>query len=355
MTVSITNASDLNQKDILKQSFREYIDGNTLRWLMGTTSDAVIQLKQDESKGRGDTIYFNLVDAFDPTKAKRGDEQLEGNEVDLKFHTDSVTIDYVRYAAKVEQKELVNARTPVEVVGLLKPQLLDAKAQTMRDDIIDSAAITATPNRTRVLFGSDESGNYNATLATALANVDATNDKMSLAMAKTAKRKALNIAAYSGDVTSRRVRPMRIVQEGQPNIQDKFVMLLDPISADHLQADTEFKDLRDDMRKNDISAPFFDGSRYLGEADGIMFYMVPDLTRIASADGGASSTRVAHNLLLGAQAFAVGIGLAGKFSGKEMDYGLHMGISHTAIYGTKMLKFDGIENGVVHVFATGEL
>lgn len=366
--VPITNASDLNDKQIRTQVAKEYINGNPFRWAMGESASDIIQTQVNTSKGAGDTIVFNLLDAFDPSKVKRGDEMLEGSEVDMKYNTDKVVVDYVRYAGKVEQAKLVRARTPVEVVELLRPQIIDAQTQILRDEIIEKFlegyidieategaggsinAADTSPNRTRVLFGAADT-NYNATLSTALGTIDSAADKLSLAMVRIARQKALNVAAFSAGTSSRKIRPFRVMDTNNALVET-YVMFLDPIAATHLSADTEFQNLRDDMRSNQISLPFFNGSKFLGEAEGTMFYVIEELTKVGDLDAGATSSAVATNLFCGAQAIGLGIADAGSFADREMDYGMHVGVGHTIIRGTKRLDFDGVENGVVFVFSS---
>ena len=366
--IPITNASDLNDKQIRTQVAKEYINGNPFRWAMGTEASSIIQTQVNTSKGAGDTIIFSLLDAFDPSKVKYGNEMLEGSEVDVKFNTDRVTVDYVRYAGKVEQKQLVNARTPVEVVGVLRPQIIDAQTQILRDEIIGAftagyltiettegaggalVASASSPHRTRCLFGAVD-GNYNATLSNAMGTIDSAADKLSLAMVRIARQKSLNVAAFSNGVSSRKVRPFRVMDTNKALVET-FVMFLDPISATHLSADTEFQNLRDTARSNQISLPFFNGSKYLGEAEGTMFYVIEELTKVGDLDAGASSTAVAVNLFCGAQAMGIGIADAGSFAERKMDYEMHVGVGHTIIRGTKRLDFNSIENGVVFVFAS---
>jgi len=371
MAVPITSASDLNDKKIRTLVAKEYINGNPFRWAMGSSENDIIQMEVNLEKGAGDKIIFNLLNAFNPANVKRGSEQLEGSEQDLKYSTDSVTVDYVRYAGKVEQAKLVRARTPLEVAGLLRPQITDAQTQIYRDDIIKQFAsgyldieTTAgagstidsgdtSPDRTRMLAGATDS-NYSSTLSTALGNVDSTADKLSLAMVRIARQKALNVAKFSAGNTTRKIRPFRVVDQNDALVET-FVMWLDPISATHLSADAEFKALRDDRRTNGISLPYFNGAKFLGEAEGTMFYIIEELTKIGHLTAGASSSSVAVNLFTGAQAIGVGIADFGEFAERDMDYKMHIGVAHTIIRGIKRLSFDSVDNGVVFVFASQEL
>lgn len=368
MAVSITNASDLNDKKIRSLVAKEYINGNPFRWAMGTSENDIIQTEVNTGKGVGDTIIFNLLNAFDPSKVKRGSQMLEGSEQDLVYNTDSVIVDYVRYAGKVEQAKLVKARTPVQVVELLRPQIIDAQTQILRDDILEAftadyitieasagaggalVGSATSPNRTRVLFGAADS-NYNATFATGMGAIDSTTDKLDLAMVRIARQKALNVAAFSNATSSRKIRPFRIMDENNALVET-FVMWLDPIAATHLSADSEFKDLRDTARSNEVALPYFNGSKYLGKAEGTMFYIIEELTKVGVLTAGDSTTAVATNLFTGAQAMGVGVADFGSFAERDIDYKMHLGVGHTIIRGITRLDFDSVENGVVFVYSS---
>ncbi|MFN7834835.1 MAG: DUF4043 family protein [Burkholderiaceae bacterium] len=353
MAAPITNASALNNKTILREAAAEYINGNQFRPFMGEAPTNIVQTVMNTEKGAGDTIHVPFLDALDPAAARTGAQQVEGNEEDLVFASDSVTVDYVRHATKVELHKLVDVRTPIRVLEQLRPMLTDVAAQRLRNDIIDACGVTASPNRTRALFGAVDT-NYNAALATALQNVDNTADKLSVGMIRLAKAKAQNIASVSLGVVSRKIRPFKM-KMANGAVSQMYVMFVDSVAAIHLKNDADFKDLRDDNRTNELSTPYFDGSKYLGMVDGVLVYEIEELTRIESPTGGASSTRVAHNLLCGAQAVAVGVANLGYFAEETMDYQHHKGVCYAIIRGTKMLQWNGVETGVVHVWSHGAL
>lgn len=353
MPAPITNASALNNKTILAQAAAEYINGNQFRPFMGEAATNIIQMVMNTEKGAGDTIHIPFLDALDPAAARTGAQQVEGNEEDLVLASDSVTVDYIRHATKVEQHKMVDVRTPVRLLEQVRPMLADVAASRLRNDIIDACNVTATPNRTRALFGAVDT-NFNATFATALANVDGTADKLSVDMIRLAKMKAQNIASGSAGVLSRKIRPFKM-KMANGAISQMYVMFVDSVAAIHLQKETEFKELRDSDRLNELSAPYFDGSKYLGMVAGVLLYEIEELNRIESAAGGAGSTRVAHNLLCGAQAVAVGVADLGYFADETFDYGHHKGVCYAIIRGTKMLQWGGVETGVVHVWSHGVL
>lgn len=350
MSVPVSNASDLNAKKLTKQVAIEYTNGNFFRPFMGAGETSIVQMKVDTTKGVGDTVHFPFMNALDPDSAVTGSQVLKGNEEDRTLLSDKITVDYVRVATKIEQHMLVNVRTPIAIRDQMRPALVSAAAQRLRNDIIDSATIAATPNRTRVLFGASDA-NFNATLATALGNVDATSDKMSPAMGKLAKRKAQNIAKYSAGISSRKVHPFQVKGKND-SLQEMFIMFLDPRAADDLMEDATFKTLRDDVRTNSISMPYYNGSRTLGMVDGILYIELEELTRIEHTAAGAAGIDVTHNLLCGAQSFGYAMSMDAQFAIEEDDFGMTHALGLTTIRGVKMLEYGSVEAGLVHVFAS---
>lgn len=364
MAAPISTASDLNNKKIRAQAFKEYINMNPFRPFMGRTRGdnanpaPVIHVEQDTRKGVGDTIYFPFLEAVDHTTFKTGNQQLEGNEKDLTFRSDSVTVRLVRDGVKVEEHLISDKRTPVDLLGEMRPQLMDMATQQLRDEIIDAAALSTSPNRTRVLFGATD-GNYNATLATALANVDVTDDKMSVRIIRTLKRKAKNIASASNGTSTRKIRPMKVMTRNG-GMEEMYVLFLDPVAAEHLKQDNEYKQLMDDGRSNLIAQnSFINYNKFLGVVDGVMLYEIEEMERIDSDAGGASSTRVAHNLFCGAQAWGLGVAEPIFFTTDSRDHDLIRAMGYGEVRNVTVLQFsDGstdIEHGMIHCFTTGEL
>lgn len=358
MTVPVTTSSNLNQPTVLKRAFQEFVTSNDLAVFFGAGEDAAIQMKIDTSKGRGDTVYFSLMAALDTANIVSGSTNLAGNEQDITLYEDGVTIDWKRAGVKVEHRKLVDLRTPVEIVRFMRPLILDQMARGLQQDIIDSADVTATPNRTRVLFGATDA-NYDATLATALANIDSTNDKLTVDMIYKAVDKARNLASASGGVTSRKIRPIKVQMKSGARMET-YALLVDGIGARQLKSDPEFQELRDTDMKNEIAQAYFTGHNFLGAVDGVMIFRVDDLSRLVKAGAGAGTPAidVSHALLIGAQAFAVAFGLTGEFvvgtGATDTDYGRDDKIGYNTIRGQKMLSFNSVEQGVVHIFHSGE-
>lgn len=359
MTVSVTTSSNLNQPEVLSRAFKEFTTSHELAFLMGTGEDSAIQMKYKDGKGSGDKIYFSLIESHATSTVIDGSTNLAGNETSMVLRDFSVTLDYRRKAVAMEQRRLVDLRTPVEIFDAIRPCILDVLARKTRDAILATAKVTATPHRTRVLAGAVDS-NFNATFATMLANVDATDDKLSVNMINLALDKARNVPDASNSLSSREIRPINFKLENGAMIRE-YVLLVDAIGAKQLLADTDFTALRDDQRKNAISMPYFNGHDYLGEVSGVMVYRVNALSNLVESSAGAASINVSHALLLGAQAFAYAVGLAGEFvvgeGATDTDYGRDYKIAFNTIVGEGMITFsDGstdIENGLIHIYHSG--
>lgn len=359
MTAPITSASNLNNKEIVKQYLKDFREANVLSPFMGSGNPfAAINVVADQSKGAGDSIYVSRLRALDAdTDVKTGSQTLKGNEADLNINDDVITINYVRAAHKIEQHRLSNIRTPLDLYGMVRPNLTTLMAERMRNDIIDAAALTTGPIRPRVLYGSNEA-NYNATLATGLATVDSTDDRMTVDIVRLAKRQAFTGGINTGTRVAQRIRPLQIKTDKGMATGIQYVMLLDEVAAYDLKRDPEFRNhVYFNAEAAQIAGGAFAGGNYLGTIDGVMLYTVQDLSRIDHDTAGAGSIRVAHNLLLGASAFGVGMGGGVEFRDDSDDYDMMRGYAVTDIWGVKMLRFSNgsstFEHGLVHVYTAG--
>lgn len=362
MAATITNASALNSDQVRQEFYREYTHGNTLRWLMGNATKPIHMLS-DFSKKRGDQIQVPFLDALsnDPIL---GSAQAEGNGENLSWVADAVLVDLVRAVVKVEDVQMSEQRAPFAVFESVRPQLIDAVARNFRNLIIDELGdLSEGDSQNRRLYGAADS-NYNATEATALANIDTTNDKMTTEIIDIAVEKARLGGNTSGVTKSHKIRPFRVAMDNGA-IDDMFVMLLHPTAARQLRADPDFQNAG--LFRTERDAPkLVSGSRYLGNWNGCLLYVLDELDRLADGSqpiqgdytrtdlttAGASSTGVVHNILLGAQAVAVANAGLPEFKLKESDFGRIKEVCVTEIYGVEKLVFNSVDNGCVHVFTS---
>src|SRR3990167_7339781 len=93
--------SSLIKKLYAKQLFKEARDELFFDKFMGEGERSIIQTKTDLRKEKGDTINFGLGMDLSGTGVI-GDNELEGNEEALVTYNDSVTIDQIRNAVRVQ-------------------------------------------------------------------------------------------------------------------------------------------------------------------------------------------------------------------------------------------------------------
>lgn len=363
MASPILTSSALNQTEVRREIFMEMVHENTLSWLMGTSDNAVIKV-QNQPKRAGDTITFPFLNALDDAY-KVDSEQLQGNEEDPVFASDSVVVRPVRYAVKEEDFDITEQRAPFSTFEQFKPLLVTKGMEHMRDNIIDALGdVTEGRNQNRYLYGAADS-NWNATHATALANIDTTNDKMTTNVIRAAVKKAKLGGTTAGVAKSRKIRPYKVEMDNGA-ISSVFVMLMHTEASDQLMDDTAYQNAA--LYRSEAGAPkLVDGSRFRGYYAGAMLYEVDELERLAdnTAPGGLfsytrtdltsagnSTSAVVHNLLLGAQAVGVGQAMLPAFRMEEEDYGRIKGIGVTELYGVTKLVFDSVDNSVVHVFTS---
>lgn len=214
--MAVTTVQDNNKLvRYTKEINREYVRGNMFSPYMGQDLNAIIRIRQELKQG-GDQMNIPLV-----TKLKgrgTGTGTLVGNEEKIDNYGMRVWLDWARHAVVTKKSD--QHKDSADIFGEAKPLLTDWGLERQRDDIVeafmalpseaapanigDSDTVngiryedaTATQKNTwnadnsdRILYGAAVS-NYNATHATALANIDTTNDKLSAAVVSLAKSQA---------------------------------------------------------------------------------------------------------------------------------------------------------------------
>jgi Protein of unknown function (DUF4043) len=343
MYTEILSAHNLTVTQWEKELYEEYIGQLMWKNYMGTSEDAIIQVKEDLMKEKGDKIRFGIAGKVIGGHVT-GNAKLKGNEGRIEFYDDLITVDNDRQGVRVEDVPMSNQRAQFNV--LLKAKAgLKVKAREALDDAITVGMSDTSSGRVqgRYLYGKVDS-NYNAVHATALANIDNTDDKLTASIISIAKRKAqipLNGA-------STKMRPM-MVKSGK-DYEEWFCFKGHSFAIrDLTESDAVWKNgaLNIPPRDPDDS-PLFKGSTFKGAWNGVLIYEYDRLLLESS------SIQVAHNLLLGAQALGIGWAQRSKFNEEEDDYGHDIGYELHEIRGVKKLVFAGRatphDHGVVHVF-----
>lgn len=334
---------------------REFVRENMFSPYMGTALNSIIRIK-NELKSGGEEMNIPLVSRLTGAGVSTG--TLVGNEEKIDDYGMRVRLDWARNAIVTTKAE--SQKDSADIFGEAKPLLSDWGKELQRDEII--SALMALPSETlpstgtrvngiqydlataaqrntwnaansdRVLYGAAVS-NYNATHATALANVDTTADKFTAANLALLKRVA--------KTASPKIRPFKT-----KNGYEYFVAFAGTSAFRDLKASLETinKDARPREQNGMDSNPLFqDGDQIY---DGVIVREVPEISNFATSvwttllTAGASSARVEPVFLCGQQAVAMAWGQMAKPTfRKEDDYGFVTGTGIEMAYGVaKMFK-----------------
>lgn len=335
-TPTIDTTHGVTAEQWSNEVFSEYLAQNPFFNFMGTTSHSIVQVKEELTKAPGDAVTIQLRAKLSGAGVS-GNTVLKGAEEDLVFYDQRLTVDTLRHAVML-RGEMSEKRVAFDLRNQAREALVDWASDKMRKDIITALTNTAIGrDRTRYLYGATDT-NWNATHATALANVDATNDKLTTAAISKAKRKALLEGA-------RKVRPFQL-KDGN-KLEEVYVLFAHPYAVRDLLTDTDFKALNTYIPTTFGDSVLVHGQRYKGMWDGVMIFEteMPVLSGV-----GTSAINVAHNVLCGAQACAVAWGKRTNYKEDADDYGHQNGFAIDEIRGISKLVFNSVDHGVVNVF-----
>lgn len=337
MVATIETTHGVSAEQWSGEVFGEYLGQNPFFNFMGAGSHNVIQVKEELTKAPGDAITVQLRAKLSGAGVT-GSTALKGAEENLVFYDQRLVVDTLRHGV-VLRGEMSEKRVAFDLRNQAREALVDWANDKLRKDIITALTNTGTGrDRTRYLYGATDA-NWNSTHATALANVDATNDKLTTDMISKAKRKAL----LEG---SRRVRPF-VIKNGS-KVEEVYVLFAHPYAVRDLMADQAFRDVNVHIAGMSDSV-LVHGQRYKGMWDGVMIYECAEMPLLDNV--GAASIDVAHNVLCGAQACAVAWGKRTNYKEDVDDYGHENGFAIDEIRGISKLVFNSVDHGVVNVFS----
>lgn len=302
-----------------------------------------------------------------------GAAALDGIEEELTNFNCPITVDWRRNAVRIPKS--TSFRTEINLWDAAKDALRVWESEKLRDDIIrafghviidaNGAVVpyeTATAaqqntwvagNSDRVLFGTANSY-YSTTFATALGNVTAAM-KASAAMMGLAKRIA--------KLADPHIRPFR-VEDGDG--REFYVAFHGARTFRDLKADSTIIAANTGarareglgMEKNPI---FQDGDLIY---DGVIHREIPEIdawcvSAGANPNGGAGFNGVGSSGADVRPIYLCGGGAVGVAWGQEptprtdmiKDYGFRPGVAIEELLGVKKINFNGVQNGVVTVFA----
>lgn len=357
------------------QFFAEYVRTNRFRRYMGTSPDNIIQVKEDLSRKPGDRISFAAARALGG--GVTGNTVLEGNEAELDLRSLTVKILPLRNAVVVTEWD--EQKSAIDLRNVARPALRTWSQERMREDIIiagksiPNAAgdmvrweiATAAErnawlanNADRILFGSSRANGSSNVVATALATIDNTADKLTPAVISLAKRMAQNAVP--------RIQPTRTRDEDE----EWFLFFANPYSFRDLANDPVMIQNNRDARARGTDNPLFTGGSLLH--DGVIIREIPEMglpvaatqrsigqTGGVLAGAGAGGINVGFNFLVGAGAFGAAWAQRLRSTTDVRDYNFRHGVGVQEIRGIEKLMFGTddnnergtlVQNGMVTVF-----
>lgn len=334
-----TISAALRVKQWDDQHHLSYVRANRFKPYMGTNENAIIQLKEDLTKKAGDAITIPLVGALSTSGGPKDQTStLVGNERALPNEGHQITVTLKRDAVVVDAME--EQVSPIDIREAARVSLKDLQMRYLRNDIIsalgsiagvDYATANATQknawnvaNSDRVLFGTLKT-NYNATHATALANVTAAM-KLSKAVVSLMKRIAQTAVNANGDG----IRPFKFGDD-----EESYMMFVGTNAFRDLKTDigAEWRDAMERGKNN----PLFVGTTSI-YWDGVVVREIPEIP--ATGNVGAASATVAPVYLCGAQALGAAWAQRTKTTlRKEDDYGVKYGVGFQEIRGVNKLRY----------------
>ena len=313
-----TAATGLTVQQWDDKFFTESFQENRFKGEMGSTENAIIQVKEDLTKKSGDSITYALVNRLTGAGVT-GSSPLEGNEESLESRSFKLSVTKRRNAVRVADED--QQFSAIDLRKAAKSSLMDWAQENTRDRIITalgsingvaySAASEAqkdaylVDNADRVLFGAAKGNNSSNDFSASLANIDNTNDKFTTGAASLLKRMALS--------ASPKIRPVRSTTTGRRY----FVCYVPSLVFRDLKTDTTITNAQRDVGLRMQNEKLFQGGDI--EWDGIIFKEIDDIGVISGV--GASGIDVAPVYLCGAQAIGYGIAKRWYSAEETFDYG----------------------------------
>ena len=340
--IEVLESNDLTAEQWDSELFEEYIGQMWWKNVMGESMDAIIRVNEDLESKAGSAINIPMRGLMQGGKVV-GNATGIGNEGTVPLFNYRLVVDNVRHLVKVEDIPMTQQRTAFNVLTAAKDALNEKNSLDL-DEAITTALSDVTTGRVRgrYLYGAADS-NWNATHATALTNIDNTDDQLTLDIINIAKRKARRPVNAEA-----RIKPMRI--KNGKNFEEWFMFVSNDLSMrDLVKNDAAFNNAHLLIPpQGNASSPLFSGSSFKGNFNGVLLYEYDRIQLVAS------TIQVAHGMLLGAQAGVVAWAQRPKFGEEFTDLKHKVTYETHEIRGIGKVAFnrDTVEdNGVVHVFS----
>jgi len=328
--------------------------------LIGTSSNAIIQLKDESAKSSGDKVTFGLRrqligDGVSESTA------LEGNEEALSTYSDTVGLNELAHAVRVRNEGTIDAqRVPFSLREEASQGLIDWYADRLSmTAFLHFCGYTGTQVsfEGRTVIISDVHTGFNTPTAPSSARIFRAGNKNSDAALDAADVFDLGLidkVVEKAKLANPKIRPVRV---GGDNV---YVCYLHPTQVTSLRTNTAPGQWLDVQKAayagSRAKNPIFDGS--LGMYNGVVLREAEHVMPGIDPAGDEIAT-VRRAVLLGAQA---GIIAFGKDRGAEkyklveelFDYQRELGVAAKTILGFKKTVFDAQDFGTIVISTHAE-
>jgi N4-gp56 family major capsid protein len=314
--------------------FMEYVRESRFKRYMGTDENSIIHTKEDLATKPGNKVTFARVNKLTGSGVT-GNTTLEGSEEELDSRSMAVTVNPLRHAVAVTNWD--EQKSSIELRDTAKMALKLWSMEKMKNDVVAAlgsingvAYGTASAaqrnawvvdNVDRVQFGKLKS-NYSATHATALANIDNTDDKLTPDAVSLMKRLAMT--------ASPSIRPIRLNED-----EEWFVLFANSRSFRDFSLNSTVTQANRDARTRGMDNPLFTGGSLVW--DGVIVREIPEIGILTGV--GAGAIDVGPVYLCGAQAIGVAYAQRTKTTTQVADYGFRNGVGVQEIRGIEKLTF----------------
>lgn len=370
MAEAILFSSDLAMKKVLPQFYLEYVNENDFSPFMGG-SDYPVHVRDAVGKGQGDHVFMSLLDALDPDQVAVNMQQAIGTGQLQTIHAADIRINLMRMTAMLNGPRIMQLRTPIDLFGALRPQILTGVQQRLRNDLLDAAKYPAggdSPVIHRSLFGNGAATNpysyWDTEIDKALKECKDT-DGLTVAHILRLRSMAMNGGVFNPNYKlEKKLRPSKILMKNGIK-EEKFVLLVTNRAFMQLTKDPLWRaygPTRGVIESN-MQPSIISGSRYRGDINGVMIYEFPELERNTYKNAGAEvdgvELDVVHSIFVGAQGWGMCFAGQSDFSSTYLDHGNVYELCHIEQRGQTMLKFEStnnpgtmVENGIIHSFTS---
>jgi N4-gp56 family major capsid protein len=332
-----TAATGLTVQQWDDKFFVEHVQENRFAPEMGTSENSIIQVKEDLTKKKGDSVTFALVNRLTGAGVENG-ATLEGNEEDLDSRSFKLTVK--ERAHGVRSSAWDNQISAIDLRKAAKMSLKTWAMENTRDRVIAAlgsinGVAYGTANETqkdawlvdnadRVLFGAALSNNSSNDHSASLANIDATNDKLTASAASLMKRIART--------ASPKIRPVMSASSGRYY----YTVYVPSLVFRDLKADATITAAQRDVSLRMQNEKLFKGGDI--EWDGMIFKEIEDIPVLADV-GAGGAVDVAPVYFCGAQ--ALGYGVASRWRSEEeyFDYKRKKGCAIIEMGGIEKMIF----------------